>query len=288
MNQNNSLDLTPFSYVQDKEKNIYTVRIVDKPESKVFAQLSYKYVNGSFIKTKEFNRTDFQKHIKWLSYEDIVKYWQLTLLDTAMIQQNIVLEKLYQLSLCNNANLFLFGSRLLRIEKPLSDWDFIVQCANPRLFYEKIIQNITEIRPYSESELFERAKRFTNPNSMYYTDELYSIFKQTCTYTKYNDIDIDIGLFFVKSFHNLWTKGTEYVQSLNNCILNKELSDSYSMPRFISITKENNTVARVIYNDWLLYGIEDVQCEKIYFFNLWKVNDNLYVLDNKEGYVKFE
>ncbi|MDR2345869.1 MAG: hypothetical protein LBE18_07355 [Planctomycetaceae bacterium] len=278
--------IVPFSYIRDKKQNIYIVRVIDSNKQKIFAKLLYINDNGLYVKKKATKLEEYYKYHKWISHHEIDEVWSPLLIDEITSKKHFILKKLYQLSYDNDVDLFLIGSRLIGLDNSNSDWDFLVKCHNPMFFYKQILQYVPDIRKYNQNELFERAKRYSIPNSLYSLEVLFTLFKQTCTYTKYGNMDI--GLFFIKSFQNQWIESTIFVDSIMHCSVITKLSDSYSMPRIIAVRTMNGCILNILYTDWLLYGLENYQNNKqIDFFNLWKVNDKLFVLDNEKGYVKF-
>lgn len=280
------LELTPFSYIQDKKRNIYTVRFADNEKGVYLSKISYRYKKGNYIKQREFKCAENSKNIKWLNKNNIIKTWTPLQITEQSFAKDFIISEIYSEIIKYNANLYLIGSRLLNIENDNSDWDILIKCEVPPLqIFDSLIKNVSKIRKYNQYETIKRAERYSVPYSQYTKMELCKVFSQCCTYIKYQGKDI--GLFFIKSFYNSWFKGDTYVESLSNLTLLQEKTDTYSMPRHLQLMQENGDVITIISIDWLIYGIEDVKQNKFNFFNLWQVSTSLFVLDHQIGYVKF-
>ncbi len=276
--------LEPYDYVEDRKGWIYLVK-------------GYMPVSGNVVVAPIYSPEPNRKKTKNIRVESLRNKIGESALSTgndielkldfikkhynrstpfrinSSLENDAAVRALVDLSIESNCDLRLFGSRRLNIDKPGSDWDFLILgCTDPNSYVKKLI-NTDFVRAFNSSEIETRVQRYKHSEHWATPSVLRKIFSKTTLYVK-TELG-EIGLFFAGNtpFHLSPIGEEPDLHSIVGAPLrNRGLS--FSMPREITIRSEESihTVRTV---SWSLCGLELCDQETFKF-------DGLVSLGNKE------
>lgn len=175
---------------------------------------------------------------------------------------------------------YLFGSRLLGVAHPHSDWDVVVEgCHDPRRFaHEMALRFPHVLRPYTSTEKAHRAGRYLQTCSFTDTRSLQRLIGEATLYLRFRRSHSDLGLFFVELCPPLlpdlfrcdeWTSAT-----LTGTI--ESLGHGYSMPRRFGVRAADGTLLTVATTAWELGGLDTLAGTPVLLRDLKHIDRNYY------------
>jgi len=294
--------ISPYSYIKDKNGWIHVVRwylddqhIITKPYYSPQKKKQKKSLDEPSLpcgsKLDFISRYDYlikNEHIDEIINPQIIRqdiHFPSDINDIINYYDNIT------------ADVFLFGSRLLKINKKTSDWDLIIDINdNPKDITDSLLKKNKELRHLNKYEIEKRVEHYSMQYPISNFCFLRSLFSKSCLYLKSPTIN-EIGLFFLNSdyqydymtndIYKIFDKDTRITKISGT--IKKGIGESFSFPRIFCITNSAGVNLNVISLSWEIGGIEELIGIKISINKTIKIGNNLYfMLDIKNNIAVME
>ena len=174
--------------------------------------------------------------------------------------------------------LFLYGSRLLDMATPRSDWDLLMTVErDPRDVVEQALAELAEARFFTPDEL---AALFTLPLDAcpVAVDELTGVLGRSLTYLYIGGVRVDI-MIGSRSWAELipaFPETSGHAESLDG-VIQPGAGESYLMPRAVTLDRgPGRPAATVFYPTWFLQGLERMAGTRVHFTGLRRTGPGRY------------
>ncbi|WP_290920375.1 hypothetical protein [Halodesulfovibrio sp.] len=285
--------INSYDYIFDKKGNIYTVR--GKTQTGVVATLTYYKSQQRLTREKKacsykkLNINPLEHSISEfeIPYSKITKVVPFSSRNQRILDLQSPFSSICQRIVQNcQADVYLFGSRLLQLEKTTSDFDYIIDTTERIEEITQYIAMFSEVSNLSNSRISKRASRYRLDSPGIEHETAIWLAKNCTSYINVNGQEI--GIFFTNTKYSC-----PFIPSCVNNLAKHNFSgyfihtaESCYMPRILKVKNEFEEI-RVITTSWLLFNATQWQ-GYVQLTNLFHLSDNYYFFSNNHSQISFE